>query len=90
MSSPVNLSRFLQELLESTRIISIELRYAIAENSSSRRQKILDTIIESLSTSTTLVEDSNSNREEIDIFSGPDDSIPPGIESDFDIERGIK
>ncbi|GJX05189.1 hypothetical protein Tco_0191105 [Tanacetum coccineum] len=28
------------------------------------------------------VEDSNSLREEIDIFPGPDDSIPPGIESD--------
>ncbi|GJU62510.1 hypothetical protein Tco_1244345 [Tanacetum coccineum] len=31
--------------------------------------------------------DSDSLREEIDIFSGPDDSIPPGIESDdFDSE----
>ncbi|GJU97586.1 hypothetical protein Tco_1326857 [Tanacetum coccineum] len=27
--------------------------------------------------------------EEIDIFSGPDDSIPPGIESDFDSEEDI-
>ncbi|GKC39039.1 hypothetical protein Tco_1051423 [Tanacetum coccineum] len=47
------------------------------------------TIIESLPTSTTLVEDSNSNREEINIFYGPDDSIPPGIESDFDSEEDI-
>ncbi|GJW24223.1 retrovirus-related pol polyprotein from transposon TNT 1-94 [Tanacetum coccineum] len=47
------------------------------------------TIIESLPTSTTLVEDSDSNREEIDIFSGPNDSIPPGIESDFDSEEDI-
>ncbi|GKA52925.1 reverse transcriptase domain-containing protein, partial [Tanacetum coccineum] len=47
------------------------------------------TIIESLPTSTTLVEDSDSNREEIDIFSGLDDSIPPGIESDFDSEEEI-
>ncbi|GJR11030.1 hypothetical protein Tco_0793682 [Tanacetum coccineum] len=31
----------------------------------------------------------DSNREEIDIFSGPDDSIPPGIESDFDSEEDI-
>ncbi|GJR43448.1 reverse transcriptase domain-containing protein [Tanacetum coccineum] len=53
-------------------------------NSSSRY-----TIIESLPTSTTLVEDSDSNREEIDIFSRPDDSIPPGIESDFDSEEDI-
>ncbi|GKG61182.1 hypothetical protein Tco_0616998, partial [Tanacetum coccineum] len=27
--------------------------------------------------------------EEIDIFPGPDDSIPPGIESDFDSEEDI-
>ncbi|GKD58630.1 hypothetical protein Tco_1296139, partial [Tanacetum coccineum] len=47
------------------------------------------TIIESLPTSTTLVEDSDSNREEIDIFSRPDDSIPPGIESDFDSKEDI-
>ncbi|GKC22153.1 hypothetical protein Tco_1024303 [Tanacetum coccineum] len=31
----------------------------------------------------------SSSREEIDIFSGPDDSIPPGIESDFDSEEDI-
>ncbi|GKF27142.1 hypothetical protein Tco_0083036 [Tanacetum coccineum] len=47
------------------------------------------TIIESLPTSTTLIKDSDSNREEIDIFSGPNDSIPPGIESDFDSEKDI-
>ncbi|GJV11785.1 hypothetical protein Tco_1353326 [Tanacetum coccineum] len=58
-------------------------------NSSSRSPKNSHTIIESLPTSTTLVEDSDSNREEIDIFSGPDDSIPPGIESDFDSEEDI-
>ncbi|GKF34649.1 hypothetical protein Tco_0107849, partial [Tanacetum coccineum] len=43
----------------------------------------------SLPTSTTLIEDSDPNREEIDIFSGPDDSIPPGIKSDFDSEEDI-
>ncbi|GJY22121.1 reverse transcriptase domain-containing protein [Tanacetum coccineum] len=47
------------------------------------------TIIESLPTSTTLIEDNDPNREEIDIFSGPDDSIPPGIESKFDSEEDI-
>ncbi|GJR61808.1 hypothetical protein Tco_1503970 [Tanacetum coccineum] len=47
------------------------------------------TIIESLPTSTTLIEDSDPNREEINIFSGPDDSIQPGIESDFDSEEEI-
>ncbi|GJQ98322.1 hypothetical protein Tco_0009461 [Tanacetum coccineum] len=44
-------------------------------NSSSRSPENSHTIIESLPTSTTLVEDSDSNREEIGIFSGPDDSI---------------
>ncbi|GJY64075.1 hypothetical protein Tco_0465535 [Tanacetum coccineum] len=39
-------------------------------------------IIESLSTFPLPVEDSDSLREEINIFPGPDDSIPPGIESD--------
>ncbi|GKF16385.1 hypothetical protein Tco_0061303 [Tanacetum coccineum] len=37
----------------------------------------------------TIIEDSDSNREEIDIFSRPYDSIPPGIESDFDSEEDI-
>ncbi|GJW89067.1 hypothetical protein Tco_0164407 [Tanacetum coccineum] len=46
-----------------------------------------DTIIESFPTFPIPVEDSDSLREEIDIFPGPDDSIPPGIESDdFDSE----
>ncbi|GKE74813.1 hypothetical protein Tco_1536854 [Tanacetum coccineum] len=43
----------------------------------------------SLPTSTTLIKDSDSNWEEIDIFSRPDDSIPPSIESDFDSEEDI-
>ncbi|GKD27978.1 hypothetical protein Tco_1234192 [Tanacetum coccineum] len=84
MSSPVNLSRFLQELLESTGIISIECRcYAVIHLPGHRKSSNL------LPTSTTLVEDSDSNREEIDIFFGPDDSIPLGIESDFDSEEDI-
>ncbi|GKF83648.1 hypothetical protein Tco_0248546, partial [Tanacetum coccineum] len=58
-------------------------------NSSSRSPENSHTIIESLPSSTTLIEDSDSNREEIDIFFGPDDSIPPGIESDFDLEKDI-
>ncbi|GJT83144.1 hypothetical protein Tco_1057486 [Tanacetum coccineum] len=46
-----------------------------------------NTIIESLPTFPIPVEDSDSLREEIDIFSRPDDSIPPGIKSDdFDSE----
>ncbi|GJW85811.1 hypothetical protein Tco_0158956 [Tanacetum coccineum] len=46
-----------------------------------------NTIIESLPTFPIPVEDSDSLREEIDIFPGLDDSIPPGIESDdYDLE----
>ncbi|GJY26229.1 hypothetical protein Tco_0400955 [Tanacetum coccineum] len=41
-----------------------------------------NTIIESLPTFPIPVEDSDSLREEIDIFPSLDDSIPPGIESD--------
>ncbi|GJW72001.1 hypothetical protein Tco_0128918 [Tanacetum coccineum] len=40
------------------------------------------TIIESFPIFPIPVEDTDSLREEIDIFPGPDDSIPPGIESD--------
>ncbi|GKF80680.1 hypothetical protein Tco_0239282, partial [Tanacetum coccineum] len=58
-------------------------------NSSSWSPGNSHTIIESLPSSTTLIEVSDSNREEIDIFSRPDDSIPPGIESDFDSEEDI-
>ncbi|GJY59960.1 reverse transcriptase domain-containing protein [Tanacetum coccineum] len=58
-------------------------------NSSSRTPENSHTIIESLPSSTTLIEDNDSNREEIDIFFGPDDSIPPGVESDFDSEEDI-
>ncbi|GKC82931.1 hypothetical protein Tco_1138648 [Tanacetum coccineum] len=47
-----------------------------------------DMIIESFPTFTIPVKDSDSLREEIDIFPGPDDSIRPGIESDdFDSEN---
>ncbi|GJV31389.1 reverse transcriptase domain-containing protein [Tanacetum coccineum] len=48
-----------------------------------------NTIIESLPTFHISVQDSDSHREEIDIFPGPNDSIPPGIESDFDSEEEI-
>ncbi|GJW41142.1 hypothetical protein Tco_0066987 [Tanacetum coccineum] len=61
----------------------------LCSNSSSQSPENFHTIIESLPLSTTFVENSDSNREEIDIFTGPDDSIPPGIESDFDSEEDI-
>ncbi|GKC59975.1 hypothetical protein Tco_1087573, partial [Tanacetum coccineum] len=61
----------------------------LCNNSSFQSPENFHTIIESLPISTTLIEDSDPNREEIDIFSRPDDSIPPGIESDFDSEEDI-
>ncbi|GJS60916.1 hypothetical protein Tco_0655700 [Tanacetum coccineum] len=61
----------------------------LCSNSSSQSPENSHTTIESLPTSTTLIENSDPNREEIDIFSGPDDSIPPGIESDFDSKEDI-
>ncbi|GJY02546.1 hypothetical protein Tco_0360698 [Tanacetum coccineum] len=48
-----------------------------------------NTIIESLTTFPIPVEDSDSLREEIDIFPSPDDSIPPVIESDDDVVEDI-
>nr|GEY31547.1 Ty3/gypsy retrotransposon protein [Tanacetum cinerariifolium] len=49
-----------------------------------------NTIVETLPTSPILIEDSDSQREEIDIFTGTDDLLPPGIESDdYDSERDI-
>ncbi|GKF27356.1 hypothetical protein Tco_0083250, partial [Tanacetum coccineum] len=61
----------------------------LCSNSSSQSPENFHTIIESLPISTTLIEDKDPNREEINIFYGPDDSIPPGIESDFDLEEDI-
>ncbi|GJT73276.1 hypothetical protein Tco_1032562 [Tanacetum coccineum] len=62
------------------------LERLLYDNSSPRPPEdfhaIPNTIIESLPTFPIPVEDSDSLREEIDIFPGPDDSIPPGIESD--------
>ncbi|GJU82496.1 hypothetical protein Tco_1284861 [Tanacetum coccineum] len=88
MSLLVKSSKFLQELLESTRIISIEC-CCFAEIHLPDRRKIPFTIIESIPTSTFLVVNSDSNREEIYIYFGTDDSIPPGIKSDFYSEEVI-
>nr|GEZ29044.1 hypothetical protein [Tanacetum cinerariifolium] len=49
-----------------------------------------NTIVETLPTSPIPVEDSDSQREEIDIFTGRDELLPPIIESDdYDSERDI-
>ncbi|GKA40640.1 hypothetical protein Tco_0733233 [Tanacetum coccineum] len=69
--------------------LAIEVLRYYLRNSLPGRTGRFSSIIESLPTSTTLVEDSDSNREEIDIFSRLNDSIPPGIESDFDSEEDI-
>ncbi|GJQ94777.1 hypothetical protein Tco_0005916 [Tanacetum coccineum] len=76
---------------EEIRLIE-ELLY---DNSSPRppeesNSEISDATIESSSPSPIPVEDSDSLMEEIDLFLDPDDSIPPGIESDdYDSEGDI-
>ncbi|GJW28404.1 hypothetical protein Tco_0045279 [Tanacetum coccineum] len=66
------------------------------DNSSPRPSKelnleIIDTILESLSPSPILVEDSDSLMEEIDLFLASDDSMPPGIEDDdYNLEGDIR
>ncbi|GJR46543.1 hypothetical protein Tco_1314646 [Tanacetum coccineum] len=53
--------------------------------------EIADTILESLSPSPILVEDSDSYMEEIDLFLAINDSMPPGIEDDdYDSEGDIR
>ncbi|GJU03943.1 hypothetical protein Tco_1114281 [Tanacetum coccineum] len=53
--------------------------------------EIVDTILESLSPSPILVEDSDSHMEEIDLFLATNDSMPPGIEDDnYDSEGDIR
>ncbi|GJT49925.1 putative ribonuclease H-like domain-containing protein [Tanacetum coccineum] len=51
-------------------------------NSSSRSPENSHINIESLSISTTLIEDSDLVQEEIDLFPGPGDLIPSGVEND--------
>nr|GEU69577.1 hypothetical protein [Tanacetum cinerariifolium] len=97
------LDEFAGELITiSTRIVNREheeyislMERLLYDNSSPRSPKDFhantNTIIESLPTFPIPVEDSDSLREEIDIFPGPDDSVPPGIESDdYDLEGDDK
>ncbi|GKB02576.1 hypothetical protein Tco_0830665 [Tanacetum coccineum] len=66
------------------------------DNSSPRPPKelnleIADMILESLSPSPILLEDSDSHMEEIDLFLDTNDSMPPGIEDDdYDSEGDIR
>nr|GEX99995.1 hypothetical protein [Tanacetum cinerariifolium] len=75
-----------------------EIRFVenlLYDNSSPRPPKelnaeIADTIIESLSQSPILVEDSDSLMDEIELFLATDDLLPPRIESDdYDLEGDI-
>ncbi|GKC65350.1 hypothetical protein Tco_1097948, partial [Tanacetum coccineum] len=85
LESLLNRDTLMASSPKSTRSISMMERL-LYDNSTPRPPKdfhaIPNTIIESLPTFSIPVEDSDSLREEIDIFPGPDDSIPPGIESD--------
>ncbi|GKF24835.1 hypothetical protein Tco_0080729 [Tanacetum coccineum] len=65
------------------------LERLLYDNSSPRPSEDFHMIIESLPTFPIPVEDSDSLREEIDIFPGSDDSIPPSIESDDDVVEDI-
>ncbi|GKA93731.1 hypothetical protein Tco_0815717 [Tanacetum coccineum] len=53
-----------------------------------RNSEIADTIIESPSPSPIPVTDSDSLMEEIDLFLASDDSMPPGIDSDYSDSEG--
>nr|GEW26764.1 hypothetical protein [Tanacetum cinerariifolium] len=62
----------------------------ITINSCPRSLENFHTIIKILPTSPILFEDTDSQREEIDIFTVSDDLLPPGIESDdYDSEGDI-
>ncbi|GJS20612.1 hypothetical protein Tco_0449244 [Tanacetum coccineum] len=80
------------ELKEEIRLVE-NLLY---DNSSPRppeelNLEIADTILESLSPSPILVEDSDSHMLEIDLFLATNDSMPPGIEDDdYDSEGDIR
>ncbi|GKB16345.1 hypothetical protein Tco_0850268 [Tanacetum coccineum] len=84
MSSPVNLARFLQELLESTRITSIECRcYAVIHLPSHEN---FITIIESLHT-TTLIEPVINNVDELN----EDECFDPGGGAiNFEVDNSFK
>ncbi|GJS00284.1 hypothetical protein Tco_0316792 [Tanacetum coccineum] len=76
--------------IDSTKIDSIFDEFSLPRPPEERNSVIADTIVESLSPSPILVEDSDSLMEEIDLFLASDDSMPPGIEIDnYDSEGDI-
>nr|GEV23497.1 hypothetical protein [Tanacetum cinerariifolium] len=67
------------------------MKKLLSINSFSRPLENANTIIETLPTSPILVEDSDSQREEIHIVTGTDDLMHPDIESDdYDLEGDIQ
>ncbi|GJU60409.1 hypothetical protein Tco_1238175 [Tanacetum coccineum] len=92
ISTKIDLHHFNAESVLMKEIIS---RIVYDINSSPRppeesNSKISDATIKSSSPSLIPIEDSDSLIEEIDLFLDPDDSIPPGIESDnYDSEGGF-
>ncbi|GJZ98935.1 hypothetical protein Tco_0671486, partial [Tanacetum coccineum] len=77
--------------IDSTKIDSIFDEFSFPRPPKERNSVIADTIVESLSPSPILVEDSDSLMEEIDLFLASDDSMPPGIEiDDYNSEGDIR
>ncbi|GJW31777.1 hypothetical protein Tco_0051809, partial [Tanacetum coccineum] len=86
-------SNLIESLLNRDILIdfSPKFDYLLEEFSEERNSENVDTILESLSPSPILVEDSDSHMEEIDLFLTTNDSMPPGIEDDdYDSEGDIR
>ncbi|GJV06075.1 hypothetical protein Tco_1343731 [Tanacetum coccineum] len=85
-------SNLIESLLNRDILIdsSPKIDYLLEEFSEELNLEIADTILESLSPSPILVEDSDSHMEEIDLFLATNDSMPPGIvDDDYDSEGDI-
>ncbi|GJX33643.1 hypothetical protein Tco_0243498 [Tanacetum coccineum] len=75
--------------IESTKIDSIFDEFSLPRPPEESNSEYSNATNESLSPSPIPVEDSDPFMEEIDIFLASDDSIPPGVESDYDSEGDI-
>ncbi|GJR17861.1 hypothetical protein Tco_0966388 [Tanacetum coccineum] len=75
--------------IESTKIDSIFDEFSLPRPPKESNSEYSNATNESLSPSPIPVEDSDPFMEEIDIFLASDDSIPPGVESDYDSEGDI-
>ncbi|GJS03479.1 hypothetical protein Tco_0319987 [Tanacetum coccineum] len=75
--------------IESTKIDSIFDEFSLPRPPKESNSEYSNATNESLSPSPIPIEDSDPFMEEIDIFLASDDSIPPGVESDYDSEGDI-